>query len=184
MPGYPGFVLAVEDARINSGLEAIGLGLHFDAAELEEIARLSRSDLRHGEFGLVFWALRTMAATGTNAAERLFRVLDRRSSKDEPSGQLAREVRDRVVRAREKIVREAQRDADVVCRPETAVLIALWLRRQLLGLGLVEPPASSWGTGCCHGRSLRFRPGRGGNGRGGRGGHGSGGAEAGPGPAS
>ena len=58
--GFIGYLQAVEDARINRGLQNLGLGLELDAAQIDEVRGLGRHDLEHGPPGVLAWALRSV----------------------------------------------------------------------------------------------------------------------------
>jgi len=143
--GYAGYLLAVEDGRINSGLRRIGLGIDLDAEQLDRIVELGREDLRHGELGLVYWALRSIASHGTSAWHPLLALVDEMAPLAPGAAPAlplfpAQRARDLVVRAQRKLDEARARAGGPVADFERGVLVSRWLRRGLCALGLPEPP--------------------------------------------
>jgi hypothetical protein len=167
--GYAGYLQAIEDARINRGLQSLELGLELDASQIEEIRGLGRHDLEHGPAGVLAWALRTVASFGTNVEEPLLALsegpeqpcLPLAGASDEP---LLPTVRAIVKETRRRLDEAQRHNDDDVVDFEKARGIARWLSRELRGLGLPEPKGGGTVL-CCLGegplpRGSGRRPGR------------------------
>ncbi|MBW2360014.1 MAG: hypothetical protein JRG84_03855, partial [Deltaproteobacteria bacterium] len=142
--GYRGYLQAVEDGRINRGLRWIGLGIDLDEEQLAQVVKLGAEDLEHDSTGLLHWALRSVASYGTNAEQPLLALIDDDTHLSLPFQQpltppLAHRVREIVVRTHRKLERARKRESGPVAGPRSALLIARWLRRELVKQGLPEP---------------------------------------------
>ena len=157
--GYRGYLQAVEDARINRGLQCIDVAIDLDEEQLARVVELGAGDLERGGGGHVHWALRTIASYGTNARKPLLALIvedptlplgfDRRLPPP-----LSHRVRDIVLCTHRKVERARVRDGGPVGTPESARRIARWLRGELLKLGLPEPKNTTT-TLCCLGAGPR-----------------------------
>ena len=166
--GSVSYLQAVEDGRINRGLRSIGLGIDLDDDQLALVVKLGVHDLEHEAAGLQQWALRTIASYGTNAEEPLLALVDRNTPRPLPFTRplpppLSQRVLDIVTRTHDKLERARKREGGPVANPKSARLIARWLRRELLMLGLPEPKRRG-GLACCLGAGPGT-PGRGSSGR-------------------
>ena len=153
--GFAGTLQALEDARINRGLQNLGLGLELDASQIEEVRGLGRHDLEHGPEGVVTWALRTVASFGTNVEGPLLELaegpeqacLPLAGASDEP---LLPAVRAIVLETRRRLDEAQRRSGADVADFERVRGIARWLARQLRRLGLPEPKGRA-AVLCCLG---------------------------------
>ncbi len=153
--GSPAFIQAVEDGRINRGLQVIGLEIELDESALAHVVELGARDLDHGDAGLACWCLRTVASFGTNAVDPLMALIDEFLPPLLPLRGILevkrpRKVRDLVRRAHARLER-ARVSADAPVADFAQVQrIARWLRGELADLGLPEPPHEP-GRLCCLG---------------------------------
>lgn len=148
---------AVEDGRINRGLELIGMPLRLDTAQHEQVLALGKGDLEQGMAGM--FVLRCVASFGTSIEADLRDVTTSRAPKMEIAHELVRKTRDKLERAR-------RWERDVVCSFDRGVAIARWLAKQLEREGLELPErVEVHVTGCCMGSGGILvdaaRPGRG-----------------------
>lgn len=142
---YPLVLLqAVEDARINLGLEAIGLGLANDREALSKIAHLSATDAKRRDPAAVI--VRAVASHGTDAIG-----VTRAEAAALPGriGPIAVELIDEV---EARLIAARVRVGEPVAPFRVAMEIARDLARKLRGYGLLPPDEKRWkvrAVGCC-----------------------------------
>jgi hypothetical protein len=132
---------AVEDARINLGLERIGLPVELDREGLAHVAHLAASDAKRGDVAAT--VVRAIAALGTDAESTLREEL---SALPGHTAELAMgwvdDVGARLERARERV-------AESVAPFRVARQIARDLARELDRHGLLRDDLRVPGVGCC-----------------------------------
>lgn len=139
---YPLILLqAVEDARINLGLELIGLPFTFDREQLAQVAHLAAQDAKSGQITATI--VRAIASLGTDAAETLqdeINALPPRASAMAGAW---------VARVESRLVRAQKRSGDSVAPFRVAKRISRDLARDLDRHGLLPKGLTVAGIGCC-----------------------------------
>ncbi len=149
-------LLAVEDARINLGLERIGLPVRLGAGHLGNVASLSAADLERRDAGML--VLRAIAAIGTNAMESVLAPADDALPE-------ARALAERLVeRVRGPLLREAGAAGGPVAPFETALSVAAAVARELRAHSLIDDASAARHAillcgGCCLADAERARAG-------------------------
>ncbi|MHC4208199.1 MAG: hypothetical protein ACYSWT_00635 [Planctomycetota bacterium] len=139
-------LLAVEDARINLGLERKDLPVRLCAGDRGQVAHLAAEDLERGDTGTL--VLRAIASIGTNAlVSVLAPAADASAEALDLASRLVRRVRSGLQRAR-------RRAGGPVAPFEAALRLAGVVARELDALGLMDEgnaarPVSMPGAGCC-----------------------------------
>jgi hypothetical protein len=132
---------AVEDARINLGLERIGLKVTLDREQLAFVAHLAARDAKAGDVAGTL--IRAIAGLGTEAAETLHdEVLALPPRASAFAARWVEQVESRLVRAREK-------NGDTVAPFRIARTLAKQLARDLDRHGLLRKDLEVRGVGCC-----------------------------------
>jgi len=139
---YPLILLqAVEDARINLGLERIGLPVTLDREQLAYVAHLAAQDAKSGDIASTI--VRAIASLGTDAMEALEDEIDALSPRASAvAGKWVAEVESRLVKARERI-------GGPVAPFRVARQIAKDLAKDLDRHGLLRKDFQVTGVGCC-----------------------------------
>ena len=133
---------AVEDARINLGLEGLGMKMALDREQLAFVAHLAARDAKSGNVAATL--IRAIAGLGTEAAEVLFdEVLALPPRASAICVRWVEQVESRLVRAREKT-------GDSVAPFRVARSLAKELARDLDRHGLLRKDLEVRGVGCCH----------------------------------
>lgn len=139
---------AVEDARINLGLDWREIPVELDPVALANVRKLAAEDEQRGDlFALV---IRSVASIGTNAEADLADLL----TLYESQGTF---VQGQVDRVRKGLERSRARARKPVAPFGAALRLARKLARELRRAGLLEADGSSsspMGTGCCIGHGL------------------------------
>lgn len=139
---YPLILLqAVEDARINLGLEAIGLPVSLDREQLTRIAHLGARDAKSGDVAATI--VRAIASLGTEAAVSLQAEIDALSPR---ASALADEW---VTQTHSRLLRARTRFGGPVAPFRVARQIARDLAHALDRHGLLRKDFSVPGIGCC-----------------------------------
>lgn len=149
------FVQAIEDARVNRGLECIDLPMELCDEEMAQVIELGADDLDHGPVGLTCFALRASASYGTNALEPLFELIDDGPPplfpiRDILAGSKPHRVRELVKQLHEKLERNREANGGPVADAALVPELARWLHAELKALGLPDPPHRP-GLVCCAG---------------------------------
>jgi hypothetical protein len=140
---YPLIVLqAVEDARINLGLAAVGLKFELDREQLAQVKLLAARDIKHQQ--VAAGVIRAVASLGTGAEQGLYEELD---GLPPAYVALARRCVDDVKR---RLQRAALRADEPVAPFRVASKLARDLARTLRRAGLLDPKLKIEGVGCCH----------------------------------
>ena len=146
-------MLAIEDARVNMGLEHCGQRLELDGEQRGHVLALGRGDLERGDVGM--YVVRAVASLGTNVAPELLGLVPR------DAGLPLSALPDLVRQTQARLARARCRRGDAVCSIRQMLRIGRWLTRQLARLGIrrrdLPEPIS---VGCCGGEP--HGPGRGG----------------------
>jgi hypothetical protein len=148
------FLQATEDARINLGLEALGLPVELDREQLAHVAHLTARDVKSGDLAATI--VRAIASLGTSAAPMVRAEL---AALRPRSAELAVGWVDR---AEARLVNARARFGGPVAPFKLAREIAKDLARDLDRRGLVKDTFSVAGLGCCqvgdegglHGRGM------------------------------
>jgi hypothetical protein len=130
LPFDPRLYLAVEDARVNLGLERIALPVVLDDEGLFHVPMLAAQDAKRGDGFALF--VRGVASVGTSAEEPLRALLGRLPG---PFGARAAAWMGRTARV---LGADAARRGSAVAGVETAVALAAELARELHALGLLD----------------------------------------------
>jgi hypothetical protein len=139
---YPLILLqAVEDARINLGLELIGLPVTLDREGLAHVAHLAAQDAKSGDIAATI--IRAVASLGTRAAESL---RDEISALPPRASALAGDC---VARVESRLTRARMRAGGPVAPFRVARQIARDLARDLDRHGLLRKDLAVEGVGCC-----------------------------------
>ena len=139
---YPLILLqAVEDARINLGLELIGLPVTLDREQRAHVAHLAAQDAKSGDIAATI--VRAIASLGTDAAEAL---QDEISALSPRASSLAG---DWVARVESRLVKARMRLGGPVAPFRVARQIAKDLARDLDRHGLLRKDLRVAGVGCC-----------------------------------
>jgi len=137
-------LMAVEDARVNTGLANLGVGLDLEREQADHVVALARSDLRRGMPAAL--VLRAVAATGTNVETRLLAVIERAEG--------AARLIELVETVRERLERARRRSGGYTARFPTALKLARWLASDLGDLGLYIPESMRVCISCCQGEPV------------------------------
>ena len=139
---YPLILLqAVEDARINLGLELIGLRVTLDREQLAYVSHLAARDAKSGDIASTI--VRGIASLGTDAAEALREEIDALSPRaSDLAGKWLTQVESRLVRARTRL-------GGPVAPFRVARQIARDLAKDLARHGLLRKDFQVAGVGCC-----------------------------------
>ncbi|MCZ6784109.1 MAG: hypothetical protein O7G30_12455 [Proteobacteria bacterium] len=168
-----GVGLAVEDGRINLGLERLGMPLVLGAEMHKQVLALGRQDLVRGELG--HFVMRATASFGTSVEADLLALLE--CTPGTRSARLPTRSRERaralLGEARERLERGRRRRGEDVTSYRQGVYVARWLRRELAALGFADPQTVGLvlvgcGLGECAGKGTGEGPNRGGGGGPGR----------------
>jgi hypothetical protein len=139
---YPLILLqAVEDARINLGLEVIGLPVTLDREGLAHVAHLAAQDAKSGDIAATI--IRAIASLGTGAAESL---QDEISALPPRASALAGDC---VALVESRLTRARMRSGTPVAPFRVARQIARDLARDLDRHGLLRKDLVVAGVGCC-----------------------------------
>ena len=129
--GYnPNVFLAVEDARINGGLEEISLGLDVERADRVRIAGLAQDDLERSDYGMLI--LRGIASIGTTADDIVLETLEGAPA---PIRELGEQLIDFV---RDKLTAAARRAKAPVAPDRVVRRVAREVARRLEAYELIE----------------------------------------------
>jgi hypothetical protein len=132
---------AVEDARINLGLERIGLRMTLDRPQRAYVAHLAAQDAKSGDIAST--VVRAIASLGTEAAGMLQDEIDALPPRASAlAGEWVTRVESRLVSARD-------RSGDAVAPFRVARQIARDLARDLDRHGLLKKDMRVSGIGCC-----------------------------------
>jgi hypothetical protein len=139
---YPLILLqAVEDARINLGLERIGLPVTLDREQLAYVAHLAARDAKSGDIASTI--VRAIASLGTDAAAALQDEIDALSPRASVlAGEWVAQVESRLLNARMRI-------GGSVAPFRVARQIAKDLAKDLDRHGLLRRDLEVAGVGCC-----------------------------------
>jgi len=139
---YPLILLqAVEDARINMGLEWIGLPMRLGRTDRAHIAHLAATDARSGDLASV--VVRAVASLGTDVAPLMHEEIEALSPRASAL------VGGWVTRVEERLARARDRSGDAVAPFRVARQIARDLARDLERHGLLKKDLVVSGVGCC-----------------------------------
>jgi hypothetical protein len=154
------FVRAVEDARVNLGLEEIGIPLAFDETICRQVHEAVEQDLARDD--LVTFTLRVVASFGTNVSGSL---VERARSVSRGAGRIPFQL---VTEAYARLARARARQRGPVASFEQGMAVARWLAQEFRRRGFREPKEQLALVGCCSGVGPRPRDADRGRGLGGR----------------
>lgn len=139
-------LLAVEDARVNSGLARLGLPVHLSVGERGNITHLAEEDLDDGR--TVMFLVRAIASIGTNGIDAVLA-----GAEDDPAARaLAEELIGLVDAGLEKSRR--RRKDQVVATASSTVRAATAVAARLRVEGVcVDPTDAPFQKGCCLGHA-------------------------------
>lgn len=126
----PNIYLAVEDGRINTGLERIGMPMLIPAVDRHEIAQLAFRDFHRGDYGMLI--LRGIASLGTDVEDIVFEPL---AEADPVIRDLGIDLRDMV---RIHLDRAAHRIEQPVASDRATLKVAKEVAKRLESFGLME----------------------------------------------
>ncbi len=127
---HPNIFLAVEDARVNLGLERIGMPMQVPPSDRVEIAKLAFQDFQRGDYGMLI--LRGIASLGTDVEEAIFEPL---AQADPIIRELGNDLRESV---RTRLERAADRIEKPVASDRATGKIAKDVAKRLESYGLIE----------------------------------------------
>ncbi len=130
---------AVEDGRINLGLERIGIPLELDDAAIAQVLSLLAGDMKERQW--TFVSLRTMAAIGTNVLEPMVELVEHRAKRR------GRTLRKQVTWVQEELLAAAERRSSPVASSQQTRRIAERLAHEL-GLDRPGPGGRRIACGC------------------------------------